>query len=111
MYDVVGIGASALDNLSVVDGYPAEDERIEVSEFTWQGGGNVATALVAVARLGGKTCYHGFIGDDENTATVLEGFKSEGVDVRHIKIKKGRNPYNINLNRSRHMLEKPVPLS
>ena len=73
VYDVVGIGASALDNLSVVDGYPAEDERIEVSEFTWQGGGNVATALVAVARLGGKTCYHGFIGDDENTATVLDG--------------------------------------
>ncbi len=93
MYDVVGIGASALDNLSVVDGYPIEDERTEVEEFTWQGGGNVATALVAVARLGGKACYHGFIGDDENTGTVLEGFKSEGVDVRHIKIKKGRNPY------------------
>jgi sugar/nucleoside kinase (ribokinase family) len=116
VYDVVGIGASALDNLSVIDGYPIEDERIEVEGFTWQGGGNVATALVAVARLGGNTCFHGFIGDDENTRTILEGFKREGVDVRHIKIKKGLNPYAFILinkrNSSRTILysRKDVPI-
>ena len=93
LFDVVGIGAYCLDTLAVTDGYPAEDEKTEVEDITVQGGGNVATALVAVARLGGHACYHGIVADDENTGVILDGLKREGIDAHYIKVVKGRNPF------------------
>ncbi|KPJ80588.1 MAG: hypothetical protein AMS17_20320 [Spirochaetes bacterium DG_61] len=65
---------------------------MEVNHIEIQGGGNVATALVAVGRLGGKACYQGIIGNDENTNSILNGLKRENVDVSHIKVEEGKNP-------------------
>ena len=92
MFDVLGIGAYAVDYLCVTSGYPREDEKIEAETITVQGGGNAATACVAVARLGGRACYHGLIGEDENTRLILEELKRENVDISHINIRKGNNP-------------------
>lgn len=93
MFDVLGIGAYAVDYLCVTSEYPREDEKIEAEAITVQGGGNAATACVAAARLGGRACYHGIIGEDENTRLILEELKRENVDISRIKIRKGRNPF------------------
>ncbi|KPJ88596.1 MAG: hypothetical protein AMS17_04900 [Spirochaetes bacterium DG_61] len=93
MFDVCGIGAYCLDYLGVVEAFPAEDEKLELGTIEIQGGGNIATALVAVARLGGNACFHGVIGDDENTDAILKGLAQEKVDVSSLKVQKGKNPF------------------
>ena len=100
-FDVVGIGTHCLDYLSVVERYPEEDEKLEAEQIVLQGGGNIATACVAVARLGGRVCFHTAVGDDEIARTILSGLTDEGVDTRFIRIVKGRNPVSfVIINRS-----------
>ena len=92
MCEVLGIGSFAIDFLCVTDGYPQEDEKMEVDTFEIQGGGNIATACVAAGRLGGNVCYHGAVGSDDNTKRILEELRQEKIDTDHIEIKKGKNP-------------------
>lgn len=49
---MVGLGQACLDLLGRVPRYPSVDEKCEVEELIFQGGGPVATALVALARWG-----------------------------------------------------------
>ncbi|MBD3182129.1 hypothetical protein GF312_07550 [Candidatus Poribacteria bacterium] len=89
-FDVIGVGLSAMDYLGIVDEYPPPaDVKICMSEFTKQGGGPVATALVALSRLGIKTAFVGKMGDDESGVFMLKSLKDEGVDVSHVVIEKG----------------------
>ncbi len=92
LFDVLGIGAYCIDYLCLVEGYPLEDEKREALQIEVQGGGNVATACVCVSRLGGKACYHGVIGKDENTDTILDELDKDGVDIQYIDIKEGKTP-------------------
>ena len=101
MYDVLGVGCNAVDYLCPMDRYPVEDEKMQVESIELQGGGNVATALVAVARLGGAAAYHTVIAEDQNTEWILSNFKREKVVTEHLIIKEGRNPLALILiNRS-----------
>ena len=43
--DVIGLGASTVDILSLVEHLPAEDENMRALGITVQGGGPVATAM------------------------------------------------------------------
>ena len=88
-FDVVGLGCSALDYLGIVSHYPPLDVKIELLEFTKQGGGPVATALVTLSRLGVSTSYIGGVGNDEQGRFILEEFEKEGVDTRGVIIEKG----------------------
>ncbi len=78
---VVGIGQCSWDYLAVVDSFPASDSKAEVSEWQEQGGGPVATALVALARLGITADFHGVVGDDREGAKIRESLHSEGIDI------------------------------
>lgn len=62
--DVVGIGASTVDVLTVVKHYPDHEGVQKAITTTLQGGGPVATALVALAKLGARTAMMDTIGDD-----------------------------------------------
>jgi len=79
-YDCVGFGICAADHLCIVPAYPALDEKTEALQFSFQGGGPVATALVTLARLGSSTCFLGKIGNDGNGRFLQEQFQQEGVD-------------------------------
>jgi sugar/nucleoside kinase (ribokinase family) len=57
-----------------------------------QGGGLTATALVAVARLGGRAAYAGVLGDDSFSREAIEGLESEGVDCSHVLRQEGAGP-------------------
>ena len=53
MVDVVGLGCCCFDLLGVVPHMPGSDEEIGMLETWQQGGGEVATALVTLARQAG----------------------------------------------------------
>lgn len=64
MVDVVGLGCCCFDLLGVVPHMPGPDEEIRMLETRQQGGGEVATALVTLARLGCSAACAGKVGDD-----------------------------------------------
>jgi sulfofructose kinase len=80
--DVVGLGSNALDLLGVIDGHPAPDTKSPLREFEVQGGGMVATAMVACARLGLRARYVGKFGDDYWARLGRRLLARDGVDVR-----------------------------
>lgn len=83
-YDILGLGCAAVDDFLYVDAYPPADGKAQVRRRERHCGGLSATALVAGARLGGKCAYAGTLGEDEMSDYVLEVFKREKVDVRHV---------------------------
>ncbi|MBC8185785.1 hypothetical protein H8E88_32260 [candidate division KSB1 bacterium] len=83
-YDCIGFGICAADYLCIVPKYPKLDEKTETVEFSYQGGGPVATALVTLARLGFSTGFTGKIGDDRDGRFVLQQFADEGVNTSGI---------------------------
>jgi sulfofructose kinase len=68
--------------------YPSLDEKLEIDQFSFQGGGPVPTALVTLARLGAKTSYIGVVGDDEHGRFILSEFKYYGVDISGVVVDK-----------------------
>lgn len=79
---VTGIGQCSLDYLALIDSYPRVDTKKEIFEWEEQGGGPVATALVALSRLGVKVSFHGIIGDDEAGVIIKQSLVDEYVDTR-----------------------------
>lgn len=86
---VFGLGQCSLDYIAVVSKYPQEDTKEEALELTIQGGGPVATALVSLSRLGVKTTFAGMVSDDPAGVEIIKGLRTEGVDTRGLRIKKG----------------------
>jgi len=81
--DVVGLGSNALDLLGVIDGHPLPDTKSPLRQFEVQGGGMIATAMVACARLGLRARYIGKFGDDYWARLGRRLLLRDGVDVRH----------------------------
>ena len=78
-FAVVGVGNSTQDYLGIVDRLPELDSGATLVDFAMCGGGVVATALVAAARLGCVCSYVGAVGDDADGRAILDGLASEGV--------------------------------
>lgn len=92
IFDVLGLGCTAVDDLVYVSGYPPADTKLQVNRRERHCGGLTATALVAAARLGCRVAYAGTLGDDPESAFVLETFGREGVDTRHVVRRRGPRP-------------------
>ena len=86
---VTGIGQCSLDRLALVDSYPQVDTKKEVLKWDEQGGGPVATALVALSRLGISCRFHGIIGDDDAGEKIRQSLVDEGIDVTGLLKRKG----------------------
>lgn len=80
-YDVIGVGHSCVDRLCMVENYPKEDDSTHITSISVQGGGAVATAMVAVARLGKKAAFIGNIGSDMISAEAKSLFEKDAVDT------------------------------
>ena len=61
-FDVVGMGLNSVDFLCVVPEFPAPNSKMKMLQFSKQGGGQVATAMVALSRWGVRTKYIGKVG-------------------------------------------------
>lgn len=80
-WDVLGIGISTVDELLYLDHYPAADTKMALQNIKRQGGGLVATALVAAARLGVRAAYGGILGLDDASQWIETDLAREGVDI------------------------------
>jgi len=83
-FDVVGMGLNSVDFLCVVPEFPTLNSKIEMLQFSKQGGGQVATAVVALSRWGVRAKYVGKIGGDELGQFSLHSIRQEGVDVSSV---------------------------
>ena len=80
-FDAVGFGLNAVDHLIVVPEYPAFDTKLRLLEHKQSAGGQAATAMVALRRLGLKTAYAGRFGSDPEGQFGLATLKDDGVNV------------------------------
>jgi sugar/nucleoside kinase (ribokinase family) len=85
-FDVVGMGLNSVDFITVVPEFPTLNSKMEILRFSKQGGGQVATAMVALARWGIKTKYIGKVGDDEWGQFSLNSICQEGINVSSVTI-------------------------
>jgi sulfofructose kinase len=88
-FDAVGFGLNAVDHLVVVPAYPAFDSKIRFTEHVQATGGQTATALVTLRRLGFETAYAGRFGSDAEGRFGLASLKSEGVDTEFAEVLEG----------------------
>ncbi len=89
MVDVVGLGCCCFDLLGVVPHMPGADEEIRMLETRQQGGGEVATALVTLARLGCSVACAGKVGDDAFGNSIRRELDQYGVDTRNLLVEPG----------------------
>ena len=64
MPDVFGLGQCSLDYVGRIPAWPHPDTKCEFHDMVIQGGGPVATALVALSRWGLACRFAGVAGDD-----------------------------------------------
>jgi sulfofructose kinase len=81
-FDVVGFGLNSIDLVTVVAEYPASNTKQRLQRFARLPGGQMATAMVACARLGWRARYVGSFGDDDFGVLSRESLTSAGVDIR-----------------------------
>jgi ribokinase len=79
--DVVGVGECSLDEVWRLDGDLLPGGKHAARSPERLGGGQVATLLVALARLGRQVAFAGAVGEDEDGARLLEELAGEGVAV------------------------------
>ncbi|MDQ3040855.1 MAG: carbohydrate kinase family protein [Acidobacteriota bacterium] len=82
LFDVVGFGTNAVDFLIRVPAYPPYTSKIELSDYVQAAGGEIATTMVGLRRLGLKTAYVGRFGDDREGDFGLRTLRDEAVDIR-----------------------------
>ncbi len=80
-FDAVGFGLNAVDHLIVVPEYPAFDTKVRFTEYEKSAGGQTASAMVSLQRLGLKTAYAGRFGSDEDGRFGLRAIEYEGVNL------------------------------
>ncbi len=85
-FDAVGFGLNAVDHLVVVPEYPAFDTKIRLLEHKQAAGGQTATAMVALQRLGLQTAYVGRFGSDSEGKFGFSELQAEGVDLEFAEV-------------------------
>jgi len=91
--DVLVIGRNCLDYISVVETFPAEDQKVPLAFRLVEGGGQGGTAACCVARLEGRVGLIGKVGGDEEGARCLDRLDAFGVDTRFVElVGDGRTP-------------------
>ena len=89
-FDLIGFDNPFLDLVIEIDRLPASNTNCPMYERCFQGGGNVATALVAASRLGLKTSLLGCVGDDLFGKMSIAVLEYNEVDTSKMKVAKGK---------------------
>jgi sulfofructose kinase len=88
-FDVVGVGLNATDTLLIVPRFPPYAGKAVFQQEVISPGGQVASAMVACARLGLRAKYIGTIGDDERGRIQWESLQTTGVNLDHVQRRRG----------------------
>jgi len=86
-FDVVGFGECSIDEVWVVPSLEpgALTGKLRAHKRDRLGGGQIATAMVACARLGLRAAFCATVGDDGDAAEVIDGLTDESVDVAGVQ--------------------------
>jgi sulfofructose kinase len=87
--DVVGIGESSVDTVCLTDAAPEFGDKQALVSIGAQPGGQVATAVLACARLGLRAGLIGSVGDDAGADIALAPLRRAGVDLRGVRVVDG----------------------
>ena len=87
---VVGIGSTRIEHMTIVDRHPEADARVELAGYSPQWGGTVATALSTLGRLGIVSRLVSKIGDDQFGRFVLDGCAGLGIDTSEVVLQAER---------------------
>ncbi len=79
--DVTGIGCAAWDLIGTVKDYPFPGDKSPMKNFEEHPGGQIATALTAVSRLGGHAAIIEICGDDYYGDMIRKSLSQEGIDI------------------------------
>jgi sulfofructose kinase len=85
--DVLGIGLNATDTLLLVKEFPPYAGKVAFDREMLSPGGQVATAIVACARLGLRSKYIGTIGDDLRGDIQRQSLEGTGVDTSSLIVR------------------------
>jgi sugar/nucleoside kinase (ribokinase family) len=88
-FDAVGFGLNAVDHLIVVPEYPAFDTKMRLLDHKQSAGGQTASAMVALRRLGLKTAYAGRFGSDPEGLFGFQTLKDDDVNVEFAEVVEG----------------------
>lgn len=88
-FDAVGFGLNAVDHLIVVPEYPAFDTKVRLLEHKQAAGGQAASTMVALKRLGLATAYAGRFGSDTEGDFGLAALEAEGIDLKFAEVVEG----------------------
>jgi sulfofructose kinase len=80
-FDVTGFGTNAVDFLIEVPWYPEFNSKVELIDYHQAAGGEVATTVAGLQRLGLRTRYVGRFGDDAAGEIGMNSLTGEGVDL------------------------------
>lgn len=81
-YDAVGFGTNAVDFLIEVPQYPQFNSKVELSNYAQLAGGEVASTMAGLQRLGFTTAYAGRFGDDGAADIGIASLVEDGVGTR-----------------------------
>ncbi len=91
VFDMTGIGYTAVDYLGFVPHLPGENSKLEMTGLKKQGGGPAATATVTAARLGLSASFIGKTGDDGFGDFMRDELREENVDISGMVTEKGKD--------------------
>lgn len=88
-FDAIGFGTNAVDYLVTVPEYPRFDTKVRLDDYVQAPGGEIATAMAGLSRLGMRTAYIGKFGDDREGSFGIESLRADGVDVSAVRVVDG----------------------
>ncbi len=88
-FDAVGFGLNAIDHLIVVPEFPLPESKLRLLEHKQAAGGQVASTMVALQKLGLQTAYAGRFGSDEEGRFGFRALESERVNLEFAEIVDG----------------------
>ncbi len=86
-FDVVGVGLNATDTLLLLPKFPAYAGKVPFEAEILSPGGQVASAMVACARLGLRVKYIGTVGDDLRGQVQMQSLQTSGINLDHVEIR------------------------
>jgi sugar/nucleoside kinase (ribokinase family) len=80
-FDVIVLGAAAIDHIARVARLPGVDEIVFAEEYTRYAGGSGANIAAGLAKLGRSVAFLGKTGDDEIGGWLLKEMNDSGIDT------------------------------
>jgi len=88
-FEAVGFGLNAVDHLIVVPEYPVFDTKVRFLDHKQTAGGQAATTMIALQRLGLQTAYAGRFGSDAEGQFGFAALAKEGVNNEFAEVVEG----------------------